>query len=341
MALPAERRAALVAAKLGALVAGQAPGVAPATAVPRAGMIPGGAALVVDGRAWVLLDEDPGRGLGPALAWADGQGLDGRQLDVVADDESAAGALARRASAFVDAPRVWWVEGAQLRSAVAAPPARPPDPVVPDGARDLARVLAAHGVDVVVDHGQVIGEVAGLEVARVVLDEGGEARLEVGVGRHDREAFAIIHADASPDAALDQVVATVAAQRRPGAPPHPLNRLGAQRWLRAHLVDQPHLAGAADLVAVAGLGPRPGVKDTSAVAALGTDDAGQPLLVVTSVGIDLDLVPAVADLRLAHAPAARLVLAVPARDAHPVTRRLAERLGHPAEVVAVPDSWRA
>ena len=56
------------------------------------------------------------------------------------------------------------------------------------------------------------------------------------------------------------------------------------------------------------------------------------MVVVTSTGIDLDLVPTAADLRLAHAPGARLVLAVPERDAHPVTRRLAGELVEPAEV---------
>jgi hypothetical protein len=35
------------------------------------------------------------------------------------------------------------------------------------------------------------------------------------------------------------------------------------------------------------------------------------------------------------------VLAVPARDDHPGTRRLAARLLSPAEVVAVPGDWRA
>ena len=57
-------------------------------------------------------------------------------------------------------------------------------------------------------------------------------------------------------------------------------------------------------------------------------------------GIDLGLVPMAADLRLAHAPGARLVLVVPERDAHPVTRRLAAALVEPAEVVALPGDWR-
>ena len=59
------------------------------------------------------------------------------------------------------------------------------------------------------------------------------------------------------------------------------------------------------------------------------------MVVVCSVGIDLDLVPSAADARLALDPAARLLLALPERDVHPVTRRLAARLVEPAEIVAV------
>jgi hypothetical protein len=62
---------------------------------------------------------------------------------------------------------------------------------------------------------------------------------------------------------------------------------------------------------------------------------------VASTGIDLDLLPTAADLRLAHAPSARLVVVVPERDAHPVTRALASSLVDPAEVVALPGDWRS
>jgi hypothetical protein len=56
--------------------------------------------------------------------------------------------------------------------------------------------------------------------------------------------------------------------------------------------------------------------------------------------VDLELVPGAADDRLAHDPDARLVLAVPARDALAVTTELASHLIAPAEVVAVDDDWR-
>jgi hypothetical protein len=54
---------------------------------------------------------------------------------------------------------------------------------------------------------------------------------------------------------------------------------------------------------------------------------------VCSTGIDLDLVPVAADARLGIGEDAHLVLVVPPKDDHPITRRLAARLTKPAEIV--------
>ena len=79
----------------------------------------------------------------------------------------------------------------------------------------------------------------------------------------------------------------------------------------------------------------------SAVAiAHGRDQAGHEVVVACSVGVLLDLVPAAADARAALAPDARLLLAVPERDAHPVTETLAKRLLHPAHLVPIQGDWR-
>jgi large subunit ribosomal protein L31 len=70
MALSAERRAALLATKLAALVR---------TVAGEGSFVPGvfgaGAAGVVGDVAWVLLDDRPARGLGPALAWAEREAI--------------------------------------------------------------------------------------------------------------------------------------------------------------------------------------------------------------------------------------------------------------------------
>ena len=300
----------------------------------RRSTFPAGAALVDGDVAWVLIDQRPGRALGPALAWADRAGV--TTLHVLVDDDSA-GALARQALAFTPSPSVWQIRGRQLVAAGPAPypPAREPAAE----ALAAAQVLRDGDVEVVVEHGQVLGEILGLEIARVVVDEHG-ARIEVGVGRHDREAFAMLHGDLPAPAALASVADTVRRHRRAGASPHPLGRLAAERWLRRRLMDDPSLVDAVVLEPVETSVPRASVKDAAPAAAVGIDAAGEQVVVVCSTGIDLDLVPTAADVRVGHAPGARLVLVVPERDDHPVTRALAATLVRPAEIVVLPGDGR-
>ena len=287
-----QRRTALLGLKLGALVRDHADG-GPAVL----GSFGAGAALARDGQAWVLADERPERILGPALAWARQQGLEA-EVNVVVDDPAAAGVVARRARYFAAPPKVWRVDG---RALVAADPAPfdPPPPVVDDRLSLLALIEEAGAVPVV-EHGVVAGEVAGLEVCRAVIDPDlAVTRLEVGVGAHDREAFSLVHGDVPPLEALADVVAKVAEHRRPGADPHPLNRLNAERLLRWRLIEEPHLVGALVLEPAPPPVPRPNLKDPVPCVAVGVDTDGQPVVVVSSVGIDLDLVPFAADARSA------------------------------------------
>ncbi len=335
-ALDAERRAALRAAKLRALVRTRFGDVA-AEPLP----FPGGAAVVDGERGFVLLDDDPERSLGRALAWADQRAVS--ELHLVVD--RGAGVLARRSEQFAVAPSVWQIDGRELRRAEAAPPARPVPP--PAGVESLIELLRAADLEVVVEHGEIVGELLGLAVARVVgargSDSGDEepaARLEVGVGRHDREAFALLHGDLPAADALASVVAAVRRHRRPGGDGHPLNRLAGERWLRDLARREPWLVGMAELRPAEPAVRPASVKEVSAAIAVGRDEAGDAVVVAFSTGIDLDVVPSAADARLMHAPDARLVIVVPERDAHLVTRRLAAALARPADVVTVPGDWR-
>lgn len=172
----------------------------------RPGTFPGGATVrVLAGGAtdgWVLLDEQPVRGLGRALTWARREGV--TALNVVADDPTAAGVLARRATAFAPAPSVWRAEGRTLTAVTPTPFPAPVEP--PAVARELIGMLLEAGVEVTVEHGEIRGEIRGLEVARIRVDDDGTARIEVGVGRHDREAFAMVHGDLPTAKALASVV---------------------------------------------------------------------------------------------------------------------------------------
>jgi hypothetical protein len=333
-ALDPERRASLLGAKLAALVARRW-GAHESGPAAVASPFPGGAAVQRGDTAWLLLEDQPERSLGPALAWARQREID--ELNLLAADH--AGLIARRAELFREPPAVWAIDGDGIHPAEAAPFAEPAVPS--DAARRAAELLRQSGLDVVIEHGEIAGELRGLEVARVVTDADGSARVEVGVGHHDREAYAMVHADRDPADALRSVVETVAAHRRAGAPSHPLNRMAAERWLRSRLVDEPGLIGAVELYPVEPIVPRGGIKESWPAAAVGVDADGRSVVAVASTGIQLDLVPTAADVRLAYAPDARLVLVLPERDAHPVTHALAAALVVPADIVPIPGDWRA
>lgn len=329
------RRAGLLSAKLGALVRarwGEMTG-------DRADF-PGGAALV-DGRTgWLLLDTNPLAALGPALVWADRRAL--AEVHLLAEVD--VGVVARRAGLFTNAPSVWAIDATALRpatpDAVAAGPAPEPAPA-------LAELLVDADIEVVVEDGIVRGEVLGLEVARIVRGSTtagipiDEPVLEVGVGHADRELTVMLHGNLRPVEQLTRVVEIVREQRRVGAERHPLNQLAPERWLRSRLVADPGRIGLTELRFAPPAVPRPNLRDPAIAVAVGVDGEGGDVVVACSVGVHLDLVPAAADARQALAPDARLVLVVPERDAHPVTRALAERLLLPAELVALEGDWRA
>jgi hypothetical protein len=285
----------------------------------------------------VLVEDDPTTALGSALALARAQEV--AVLHVLVEDEVAAGILARRAELFTVPPSIWLIRGRSVEPAVATPhPAEaPPPPVL----AAFAERLAAAGADPVYEHGVLRGEVHGLEVARVVTggawgqEHDAPPHLEVGVGRYDREAFIAMHPGVDPASALERVVADVRRHRRLDAEPHPLNRLAPERWLRARIVADPARVGVARLGPVAPPTPQADLRQSLVAPAVGVDADGRDVVVVCSTGVDLDLVPAAADVRLRERPDARLLLVLPARDALPVTRALAESLARPAEVVTL------
>lgn len=294
--------------------------------------------------AWVLADEAPERTLGPALVWAEREHVE--ELHVVVDGPAdAAATIARQAGLFASpTPRVWTVATATLVPAVAAPASRQPEAPAPP---ELVDLLIDAGLEIVAEGGLVRGEINGLEVARVVhgTTTGGVPiagpQLEVGVGKADRELTAMVHGDLAPVDQLSRVVAIVRQHRRPGAPRHPLNQLVPDRWLRAVLCRNPGMVGLASLRPAAGVRPRLNLTERDVAIAAGQAADGSSAVVACSVGIALDLVPSAADARAAIDPSAGLLLAVPERDDHPGTRRLAARLRSPAEVVPIPGDWRA
>lgn len=262
---------------------------------------------------------DSERMAGPAMVWARRSGVD--HLHLVAESEHA-GSLARR-TADVGGLRidVLEVDGTDLVPAVAS--AIVPPPELDREAWQLASIISEAGARAVDDHGRIVAEVAGLEVARIVQRDDQPPEIEVGVGEADRELHGLVHTSMSRDTAVRRAVAMVAAERRKGSL-HPLSRMARERWLRSLLLDDPTLIGADELDPVPPLRARSTVLGNVPVAAVGSRTDGSPIVVVCSTGIDLDVVPEATDYRRRHDPAAELIIVVPERDRHAITESLVE-----------------
>ena len=337
--MESDRRGSLLAAKLAALVKHNFGEELSAVDGPVDAVALGvGAAIVRGATAWVLIEDKPERGLGVALTWALRNGAS--RLHLLVPDFG--GHLARRAAEFNIDVSVWSVadgpESLVLQRISPEPLAS--EPPVDERHLTFVDLIMSSGADVVIEHGVVCGEVQGLEVCRVVTDTStGECRLEVGVGAHDREAFGLMHGHSPTPDSLRRIAEVVARHRQPGADPHPLNRLGAERALRARLIQEPSLVGATYLQWATAATPRPNLKDPIPCVAVGHGSDGQSIIAICSTGIDVDLVPYAADARLFHGtPDSDLVIALRERDATSLTRQLAATLRHPARVIGLPSA---
>ncbi len=328
MALDPERRRQLHAMKLSSIVSAHLE----LSVEELLGTDDGASAKLSDGSVAVLAEERHHRALGGALASS--ARSSGNEVHLFTTD--AGDVLARRASLFSGPITVWEIEKDRT---IKATPAQPLAETKALGAPELIATLEESGLEVVFEHGVIVGEVEGLEVARIISGDNGD-RIDVGVGAHDREAFGLLHGDLPTALAIEQVANVVRSHRVPGAEPHPLNRLGAERWLRAHLISHPEKVGMKVLKAAAPPVERTNLKEAVPAVAKGVSLDGRDTVVVSAVGIDLDLVPFAADARLLHNPEAELKITVPQRDGHQILEDLVDRLVDPAEIIRIEDGWR-
>jgi len=270
--------------------------------------------------------------LAAVLAWqARSESINGAVTHIKICDATTPGFTARRASYF-SLP----IEVLDTRNGgrtIATPALH--EPVVQAHPEHLALAEMFHnaGADVVVEHGVVAGEVAGLEVARVI-DEQGVPRVRIGVGTHDREMFKMLHGDAATGDQLGGVVQTVLQHRRPGAPTHPLNLLAVERAMRSQAIASPATLGLQTLQVAEPPVARKNLKDAEPCCAVGTDHSGAAVVVVFMAGIDLDVVPFAADARDRLSPRGRLIIAAAQRNIVPLQTRVAELLTQPAQFVS-------
>jgi hypothetical protein len=207
---------------------------------------------------------------------------------------------------------------------------------VPQSHEQFADLIAQSGAEVVREHGVLSGEAMGLEVCRVVVDENDNTpRLEIGVGAHDRETFQMLHGKVATLESLVKVVDIVRGHRQSGVEHHPLNRLAAERLLRHRVVVDPQLVAASSMQVVEPPVKRLNVKDAVPCCAVGVSEHGQPIVVVCTAVVDVDVVAFAADARARIAPDAQLVIATHTNNVTPSLAKLAKSLRNPARFVEV------
>ena len=289
-----------------------------------------GAGAVRGNDSWVVVLEQCERSLGPVLLWA--QKLDATSLDIFVTSD--ASLVARRAQFFDLDIRVWTMADKNIIRAEA-------DVVlamshVAESHEQFADLIAQSGAEVVREHGVLSGEVMGLEVCRVVVDENENTpRLEIGVGAHDRETFQMLHGKVATLESLVKVVDIVRGHRQSGSEHHPLNRLAAERLLRHRIVVEPQLVGASVLQVVEPPVMRLNVKDAVPCCAEGVSEQGQQIVAVCTASVDVDVVAFAADARARIAPDALLVIATHTNNVTPSLAKLAKSLRIPARFVEV------
>lgn len=281
-------------------------------------------------RVWIVSMSDDLAALGGVLVWIDRHQPD--SIDLIVDHH--AGVHARRLGQLAPTGRVWRVEGDTVVEADAEP--IPPTTPRPDDAAHLEAVLVDEGLEVVCEDGVLRGELAGLEVARILHGPDGPV-LEAGVGRFDREAGALLRGGQDPAEAVAATAAQVRPHRTPGALSHAINRLARERWLRQVVVEDPGAVGVSLPSLVEPIPPRANLLEQVPAALMGTD-GDRSVLVVCSVGVDLGLVPAIVDLIAVHGPDEVRVV-VPERDRLPHLERLLTRLPVPASILHVGVPW--
>lgn len=315
MSADAERRSRLLSVKLRALVREHLGLDSDPVGTPEVFSL--GAAFMTDDSVWVLIDGDASRSLGPTLAWS---GKFNRPVQLLVEQDS--GLLARRAALFTSPLTVWHVNEKSLFPAVAEPHVQRVD--AEESHRALMPLIASSGADATVEHGVVIGEVRGLEMCRVVNDSvTGEAKLEVGMGVNDREAFAMVHGELPTEQALRNVIEAVQMHREPGAMVHPFNQFGAERLHRWRALQDPASIGFVELSPVDPPVKRTNVKDPVPCVALGTLNEDVSAVAVFVNGIDLDVVPFAVDAADMHG-VGHVVIAIRQRDITSSLRTMAE-----------------
>ena len=321
-----DRRPALIAAALQSL-AREYFDLVDVPVVP----MPGGVGIHEPSRSFVWLDEQPERLLGAAIALHLRKHSD--RLDIVVPDQhrEQAPVVARRMRQWNIDSDVYLLDGRSLTGV--DPRSAETEAECAFEIDEFRSIISEAGAEVVIEHGVLTGEVAGLEVCRVIFED--DWKLRVGVGSQDREAFQMLHGDAPALDSLVRVVEFVQTYRHPAADPHPLNRLSAERWMRATVLssaDSPLV----NRVAMSGVLPRGSMSD-AAPAFISAQLNGEHVLVACTTGTDLGAIVDAADHAewSAHGETVtEILVAIDGRNRLPVLNEMAQRSRRPMRIVS-------
>ncbi len=298
---------------------------------PTAQGFPSGAYVVDGDHLVVYRHDDAALVLGPALLIAGKQRCTQVSILVGSSDASGAGLCARQTTQLSTDVSVFVVDGKDISPAVPTP-----DPgalACEADSEAFRREVASHGLETVVEAGLVRGELLGLEVAR--FEHGA---IQVGVGRFDREAGAMIRGTGATDDALGDAIALVRPLRQAGALSHPLNRLARERWLRSVAMQDPSLLHLASIESVETVAERVNLLDPFVAGALGLDADGASVVVGFAAGVDTTAISHVADLVARHNPQ-RVVVAMPSDDLLASLTAVFDHLRVPTSVIGMAAPW--
>ena len=287
-------------------------------------------ALLTQDNCWLLVnDETPQSALGKGILLLSRHPH--LELCLIFEDATSAGIAARQATGLNIKCKVMLLHDESL--AQVQPSSFPKPFEATPASKEFLKICQSAGVSTIYENGTWRGEILGLEVVRL---EG--ENIQIGVGRFDREAGELLNYEKSRS---DQLVAAsnqVRSQRNAEAGSHPLATLARERWLRHSLLEEPSLVELTDLEPIDLVHERENLRDPFPAAAIGKDEDQRKVLVVCSVGIDIALVPLVAETSQVHLPD-RIVLVLPPKDLLPVIHTISKFLKVPSSLIGVEGEW--
>lgn len=281
---------------------------------------------------WVLDDEE---NLGRTLDRSVLELTNNEHLDLIIfyEDIDAARVASRRANFLHPAPKIYLIsEGKKIPVEPALQQIRPKIASV-EPTKEFENLCLGADLKTVFESGIWRGEILGLEVVRL-----SEGKVEVGVGKFDREAGLIMNAGRSLAEVLHAATEIVKSQRQPGKGFHPLSTLVRERWLRSEALLNPSSLDFESMEPIDPPEERLSLRDSASSAAMAKDKDGADVLVIFSVGVDIRIFSFIADLLFLESPD-RVEVIMPKKDIFKPITQILNKFVVPISVMGVRGPW--